>query len=103
MGIGEKDQDNYEVVINFDDSIIVDDDKTKEQELQLVQEALMPKAIYLMRNYGLTEQEANEWLSKVAEEEVEDMKRNEEFFDKQEGNEEDENPKDEEDKPNGEK
>lgn len=51
--------------VHFDDGVFVDKDKQRTDELQLVTANVMPKKQYLIRNYGLSESEADEWLSEV--------------------------------------
>lgn len=56
---------NVEIDTHFDDGVFVDKDKQKEEERTDVAASIMPKMQYLMRNYGLSEQEADEWLKQV--------------------------------------
>lgn len=52
----------YNLEFEFDDSILVDKDAQMQVDRQAVSMGLMPKAIFLMRNYGLDEKTANLWL-----------------------------------------
>lgn len=59
---------DVEIDTHFDDGVFVDKDKQKEEERTDVAASIMPKLQYLMRNYGLSEQEAKQWLRQVDEE-----------------------------------
>ena len=48
--------------------MFVDKDKQKDEERTDVAAGIMPKLQYLMRNYGLSEQEAKRWLNQVDDE-----------------------------------
>lgn len=57
--------ENLVINIRFDDSIIVDDDKKREQERIDVSEGNMPRSEYIKNAYQLTDEEAAEWLKRV--------------------------------------
>lgn len=66
---------NYDVMenpldinINFEDGVFVDKDTQAKNDILSVQSGLMPKVEYLKRNYGLSEQEAQEWLDEIQSE-----------------------------------
>jgi A118 family predicted phage portal protein len=52
----------YQAVYEFDDSLIVDSEAQMVQDRQAVSMGAMPKWIFLMRNYGLTEEVAKQWI-----------------------------------------
>lgn len=58
----------YEVSAEWDDSIIVDAESEQRISMQEVDKRLMSKKRYLMRRYGLTEEQAIERLQEVQEE-----------------------------------
>ena len=47
------------------DAVLIDSEARKIDERIDVQNNLMPRTTYLMRNYGLSEEEANEWVMKA--------------------------------------
>lgn len=53
----------YETTYEFDDSIVTDYDAQFTQDSQTVTQSMMPKYVFLMRNYGLTEAEAKQWVA----------------------------------------
>jgi A118 family predicted phage portal protein len=59
------DVDSLDITINFNDGVFVDQDSKRAADLQAVQAQVMPKKQFLMRNYGLDEGEADEWLSQI--------------------------------------
>ena len=59
------DLDNLDITINFNDGVFVDQDSKRAADLQAVQAQVMPKKQFLMRNYGLDEEEAEEWLAQI--------------------------------------
>ena len=61
----------FELSVHFDDGVFVDKDKQQADELALVSAGVMPKKQFLIRNFGLSEEEAEEWLNQVAEEQPE--------------------------------
>ena len=58
----------YEVSAEWDDSIIVDAESEQRISMQEVDRRLMSKKRYLMRRYGLTEEQAIERLKEIEEE-----------------------------------
>jgi A118 family predicted phage portal protein len=62
IGDGENE---YQILIKFDDSIIIDDQKNKENDIVLLDKGMLPKYRYLMRNEGLTEEEAKLWIEEA--------------------------------------
>jgi len=52
----------YNLEFEFDDSILVDKDAQMQVDRQSVSMGLMPKQVFLQRNYGLDEKTANLWL-----------------------------------------
>ena len=54
--------------VHFDDGVFVDKDKQRTDELALVSAGVMPKKEYLIRNFGLSEQEADQWVAEVLNE-----------------------------------
>lgn len=59
---------DVEINIHFDDGVFVDKDKQKDEERQDMIAGVMPKSQYLMRNYGLSEQEAKKWQMQILDE-----------------------------------
>ena len=60
----------YEVAYNWDDSIIVDKDSERQQDLLDVNAGLMSKVEYRMKWFGETEQQAMEALERINEEKI---------------------------------
>lgn len=54
----------YQTAFEFDDSVLVDKEAQMQTDRQAVSMGLMPKTVFLMRNYGLDEATANDWLAK---------------------------------------
>jgi len=52
----------YQVAYDFDDSLIVDSEARFTQDARAVGMGAMPLVIFLMRNYGLPENEAKKWV-----------------------------------------
>lgn len=59
------DVDSLDITINFNDGVFVDQESKRAADLQAVMAQVMPKKQFLMRNYGLDEEEAAEWLSQI--------------------------------------
>lgn len=53
----------YNLTFEFDDSILVDKEAQMQTDRQAVNMGLMPKSIFLQRNYGLDEATALSWLN----------------------------------------
>ena len=60
--------DDLKLSVHFDDGVFVDKDKQRTDELALVSAGVMPKKEYLIRNFGLSEQEADQWVAEVLNE-----------------------------------
>jgi A118 family predicted phage portal protein len=58
----------YKINIKFDDSIIIDDEKIRENERLDIDLGTLPKKEYIMINYNKSEQEADEWLAQIESE-----------------------------------
>lgn len=54
-----------DINIHFEDGVFVDKDAQAKSDLLAVQAMVMPKIEYLKRNYGLSEEDAQRWLSEV--------------------------------------
>lgn len=63
--------DDLKLSVHFDDGVFIDKDKQRSDELALVSANVMPKKEYLIRNFGLSEQEADQWLNEVQQEQPE--------------------------------
>lgn len=55
----------YTMVVDFDDSVIVDKESQMQQDRQAVSMGVMPKWLFLTRNYGLDEATAKQWVQEV--------------------------------------
>lgn len=62
------DNDSYYVDVFFDDGVFVDKDKQLEEDLKVAAAGMMPKKEFLKRNYGLSDEEAEEWVAQLMEE-----------------------------------
>jgi len=58
----------YTVTYDFDDSVVVDKDAQLMTDRQTVSMGSMAKWRYLMRNYGLSEEEAKKWVAEATDE-----------------------------------
>lgn len=56
---------------HFDDGVFIDKDKQKTDDLALVSAGIMPKLQFLIRDFGLSEDEAQQWLAQVQKEQPE--------------------------------
>lgn len=66
------DADNeLKLSVHFDDGVFIDKDKQKADELALVSAGIMPKKQYLIRNFGLSEDEASQWVQESLQEQPE--------------------------------
>ena len=63
--------DDLKLSVHFDDGVFIDKDKQRSDELALVSAGVMPKKEYLIRNFGLSEQEAEQWINEVQSEQPE--------------------------------
>ena len=59
------DIDDLQISVHYDDGVFVDKDAQAKQDLLAVQGGTMPKKQYIMRNYGKSEAEAEEWLNEI--------------------------------------
>jgi A118 family predicted phage portal protein len=60
--------DDYEVAIDFDDSVAQDRDANANYYSKLVSQGLMPKVRAIMRIHDIPEEEARKWLQEINEE-----------------------------------
>jgi A118 family predicted phage portal protein len=58
---------------DFDDSVITDKDVQMTQDRQTVSGGMMPKYVFLMRNYGMDEASARAWIADVTAEQPADL------------------------------
>jgi A118 family predicted phage portal protein len=63
----------YAVAYDFDDSLLVDSEMQFAQDTRTVGLGAMPLYMFLMRNYGLTEQLAKQWITEKQAETPADM------------------------------
>ena len=59
------DLDNLQVNIHYDDGVFVDKDKQESQDLLALNAGAMPVKQFIMRNYGLSEPDAERWLQEI--------------------------------------
>jgi len=71
----------YELMLEFDDSVVSDRDTQFQQDLQVSTSGKMPDYIFLMRNYGLSKAEAKRWVSEKQEETSDAMNLMDKGFD----------------------
>lgn len=62
------DIDNLQISVDFNDGVFVDKQQQKQTDLQFAQAGIIPKKQVLIRDYGLDEQTAEEWLAEVEDE-----------------------------------
>ena len=53
----------YDVSYKFDDSVVSDHDTQFAHDIQVTNTNMMPKYVFLMRNYGLSEADAKKWIA----------------------------------------
>lgn len=63
--------DDLDLNVHFDDGVFIDKDKQRADEMALVAAGIMPKKEYLIRNFGLSETDAEKWLQEVQDEQPE--------------------------------
>jgi A118 family predicted phage portal protein len=63
----------FAATYDFDDSVITDKEIQMAQDRQAVTMGVMPKWMYLTRNYGLDEVTAKAWISDVTTEQPMDL------------------------------
>ena len=62
---------DLDLTVHFDDGVFIDKDKQKADDLALVSAGVMPKLQFLIRDFGLSEDEAQQWLAQVQKEQPE--------------------------------
>lgn len=62
------DIDKLVITPDFNDGVFVDQEAQRSSDLQAVQAGILPKKQFLIRNYNLSEQEADKWLQQVQDE-----------------------------------
>lgn len=62
------DVSDLQISVHYDDGVFVDKDKQASQDLLVMNAKAMPVKRFLMRNYGLSETDADEWLSEIQDE-----------------------------------
>lgn len=62
------DIDTLVITPDFNDGVFVDQEAKRSSDLQAVQAGILPKKQFLIRNYNLSEQEADKWLKQVQDE-----------------------------------
>ena len=62
------DIDKLVITPDFNDGVFVDQEAKRASDLQAVQAGILPKKQFLIRNYNLSEQEADKWLQQVQDE-----------------------------------
>lgn len=67
------DFDPQKIMIEFDDSIIIDDEKEYEKDMQLVDKGMMTKKEFLVKHKKITEQEAEEKIKQAQEEDQQEQ------------------------------
>lgn len=63
--------DELGLSVHFGDGVFVDKDKQQTNDLALVAAGVMPKLQFLIRNEGLSEEDAQQWLQQVQKEQPE--------------------------------
>lgn len=62
------DIDQLVITPDFADGVFVDQEAQRSADLQAVQASVMPKIQFIMRNYDLSEEEAQKWLQQIQDE-----------------------------------
>lgn len=62
------DLDSLVIAPDFNDGVFVDQEAQRSADLQAVQASVMPKIQFIMRNYDLSEEEAQKWLQQIQDE-----------------------------------
>lgn len=62
------DIDKLTITPNFNDGVFVDQEAQRQSDLQAVQAGILPKKQFLMRNYNLDEDTAEQWLTEIQDE-----------------------------------
>lgn len=68
VDLSKVDLNDLGMSIHYDDGVFVDKDAQAKQDMLAVSSGIMPKVQYLMRNYGLSEEDAQAWLAQVQSE-----------------------------------
>lgn len=63
--------DQLTISVQFNDGVFVDKDAQAQADMMAVQSQLMPKSIFMKRNYGLTDNDVKEWEELIRKESVE--------------------------------
>ena len=58
----------YQAVYTFDDSLVIDSDEQNAKDRMSVSLGVMPKWVYLMRNYKMEEKAAKKWIAEAKKE-----------------------------------
>ncbi|MCV2505660.1 phage portal protein [Melissococcus plutonius] len=66
------DDGTYQVSVHFNDGLFVDKDKQLDEDLKVSLAGMMPKKEFLKRNFGLSDESAEEWLTALKEEQQEE-------------------------------
>lgn len=59
------DMHNLKMNVHYDDGVFVDKDAQAKQDMLAVSSGIMPKVQFLMRNYGLSQNDAQDWVDQV--------------------------------------
>lgn len=62
----------YQVSVHFNDGLFVDKNKQLDEDLKVSLAGMMPKKEFLKRNFGLSDESAEEWLTALKEEQQEE-------------------------------
>lgn len=62
------DIDKLTITPDFNDGVFIDQDAQRAQDLTAVAAGVMPKVEFIMRNYGKTREDAEQWLSEIESE-----------------------------------
>lgn len=63
----------YKVNVHYDDGIFVDKDKQMDEDLKNAVAKLLPRKQFLVRNYGLSDSDADEWLKELDDDTTAEM------------------------------
>ncbi len=58
-------QEQLDIHVKVEDGVFVDKDAQAQSDMLAVQQQIMPKKVFLQRNYGLSDDDADKWLSMV--------------------------------------
>lgn len=65
------DVDSTETIVDFNDGVFVDQEAQFNKDMQAVDDGMMPRVQFLVRNYQLDEKTAKEWMEQANEESTE--------------------------------